>query len=195
MENEPQELNQLKDEGEKDSISAKTNHAGTFVKLVVLLGIGYAVMQYGVPLMNKFSEDSRAALEDVEKGDDREVTVESGTEDKGRLEVANVMQEKITSAEIAKPSNASHEVKITKGYEEWEDAVTEQLEDWVELGVKHQLMSVEVNDNNDIMEVRYREKDQDGFTTRRKLTLKKDGFGDRFIFVDGEKEFLLVPPH
>lgn len=195
MENEQRESIQLKDEGEKDPTSAKTNHAGTFVKLMVLLGVGYAAMQYGVPLMNQFSEDSRAALEDLEKEDNTEVDAESGKEGMVSVDAPSVVKAEAIPTEIATPGNPSHEVRITKGYEGWKDAVTEQLEDWVELGVKHQLMSIDVNDSNDTMEIRYRERDQDGFTTRKKLILKKDGFGDRFILVEGEKEFLLVPPH
>lgn len=158
---------------------SKASGSKALAKLGILVALSFVVVKYGVPLMNQISEKS---TEVFAKGDNDKST----TPDESTPEPAELTEPAVTSP--------SSDVRITEGFATWEPAVREQLEYWIGEDVNYKLLSIDVNDVKDTMEIRYRTKDNEGFSVREKIVLKKDGFGERFIFIYGGKEFLVRPP-
>jgi len=154
----------------------KANSSQALIKLVILIVVAFIAVKYGVPLMNQISEESAEKL---------------GAEGKQMSETAQLKhpRDEVIAASPIKPT-----IRITKGYEGWEAGVREQLEAWIneEDAAHYVLISIEVNDARDTMEIRYKT-DQETHQ-RQKLSLRKDGFGERFIYTESGKEFLVYPP-
>jgi len=157
----------------------KPSSSAALVKLVILVVLGFVAIKYGVPLMNQISEKSTEAFE---KKEEAEKSTASDVE----------------STKPLKPDAVpSSDVRITEGFATWEPAVREQVELWIREGADYKLLSIDVNDSKDTMEIRYTTHSKEGQKTvrsREKIVLKKDGFGDRFIYTEGDKEFLVRPP-
>lgn len=157
----------------------------TLVKLVLLILLAFFVMKYGVPLMDQISEKSVAVLESKEVGEAASEKVEEAND--------NVLSE-VDPKTKPQIEAVKSSVRITKGYQAWESGVRGQLENWIDEGSKYKLTSIAVNEAQGKMEIRYSTEDADGYVGRGKLMLSKDGFGERFSFAEGEKEFIVYPP-
>lgn len=145
----------------------------SLLKLLVFGAIAFVIWKYGAPLAVKATE----ALNPVKKSNEKVVI----TKDSKAPEPV--------SEEMAKSS-----VRVTAGYEAWENDIRLELEEWVPEGVAYELISIGVNKKADYMEIRYRTM-KDGMTTREKpILLKKDGIDGRYIYTSGDKEFLVYPP-
>ncbi len=154
--------------------SDKPSSSSALVKLVVLVILAFVLVKYGAPLMNQISDKSTEVFDKKESG-----------KSKSKEESTTTKQPSVTP---------TSEVRTTDGYAAWEPDVREQIEYWIGEGMSYKLLSIDVNDSKDIMEIRYRTQNKEGLSSREKMVLKKDGFGERFIYTEGDKEFLVRPP-
>jgi len=160
---------------------SKATSSVTLIKLCLLALIAFAVTKFGVPLMDQISEKSKNLLNAKKQGQEIDETLNESEED-------------VVIEDGKEADAAAMNVRITKGYGAWEPSVREQLEEWMEEGMQYKLISIAVNETEGKMEIRYSTEDADGYVGRGKLMLSKDGFGERFSFAEGEKEFIVYPP-
>lgn len=153
-----------------ESTKSTPSAGASLIKLVILGAIAFLIWKYGIPLTEKATESLSP------DNDDKEKVVETETEKNSEV--------------VATPKS---DVRITPGYEAWEKDVRLQLEEWVGEGVSYKLTHIGVNTIEPIMEIKYKIM-KDGFTMKDTLVLRKDGIDGRYIFVEGDKEFLVYPP-